>query len=516
MEKSAQSLAGAGRCYQKLGKPGLAIYYLKQALDLKPAASEEQVILADLGYLYNSVEEYASAADAWDRCLRLEKNASISLQLARVRRLMGEYTAAEEALKDAVSDRLSKQGNIELLDERAALLAHSGNLKASTEALLEADRLGPAAWREYEIGLRSKNEKRWPEAIAWFRSAVDKDPEQQVYLQALAYTLEAAGELREADRVFQVLSSRYPGDVRWYKSLGYVNMRLARNKEAAAWFRQAISHSSANQNDADAMRDNYLMRSEVNRLTTHHEVTLYHGYVSNGYTHNGAFDLFGISPFPSPTGIEAAYQPPGIGLRNGRIFQVFGRLLWNSDSNSLRFDNRYYEAGFGIRYKPLARQNLWLSTERLMHSGTVIPEKWLVRGLYSWNPGYEVKPSRRSWNYTLMYSDSALVLGGNSFFAQYGEIRRGRTINLGNNLLLTPHVVADARRQTATGLFGSYIEGGAGVSMRFLYNQTAYETQRSSVELVVQCKRGNLLSQGPQAAPTVGYGGCTAMGIVRF
>src|SRR5439155_13662871 len=138
----------------------------------------------------------------------------------------------------------------------------------------------------------------------------------------------------------------------------------------------------------------------------------------------------------------------------------------------------------------------------ILHPAGPPDGRWLARALYSWNPGFELKPGRERWGYGLAFSDSAMFLGKNRLVAQYGEARRGVTFNFKDSILVTPHLVADARWQSGTVLAGSYFEAGGGVSVRYLFRQNRYEAKRSSFEVLLQCKRGSF------GANQIGYTGC--------
>ncbi|MBV8819150.1 MAG: tetratricopeptide repeat protein [Acidobacteriaceae bacterium] len=520
LQHSAQAIAGAARCYQKLNKPGLAIYYLKQATDEATdlPANEQQNALIDLGYLYSSVAEYAAAAAVWHRYVALRDDPAIYLRLARVRRLVGDYDGADQALAHVNQATLSDASKVEFLDERAMLAEKRGDRKASTRDLMAANQIAPADWRDYALGLHANADKEWNQALARFKNALSENPDKEDYLKAVAYTADASGNLEEAARLYDMIRVRHPDDPRWYKALGYVNMRLGRNAQASAWFRQAIDHGAQTKENTEAdreeYRDRYMTRAEITRLTSNYEFTIYQGWVNNGYAHNPAVDLVGIAPFPAPSGLEFAIRPPVIGFRKGRIVQVFGRALWNNQ-NSFHIDTKLYQSSIGVRYKPFAGANFWFSAETLLHTGVPQSPKWLLRGLYSWNPGYEVRPGVSHWNYTLAFSDSAFFIGPLGYAAQYGEFREGRSFNFHDSLLITPHLAVDARWQSGKTLLGLYGEVGGGVSIRYLLNRK-YEVQRSSFEILLQCKRGELFARNMSPSASLGYSGCTALGILRF
>ena len=518
IEWNIQSILGAARCYQHLNKPGLSIYYLSQAAAHPGSlqASELEDILADLGNLYASVAEYDSAAGVWQKCLTLEDDPATRLQLARSRRLAGEWNAAEEALRQITPDQLAGKLRAEYFDERFALPDGQGNTQAAARILRQANEAEPAAWRDYQLGLIEMSEGRIREAVTDFRAAVDREPGSETYMQALAYAFEKAGDRQNALRMFAALADRDPDNPRWRAALAYEDVRLARNSEAVEFFRQALDRTPAGSAAAKSAQEDYGMRSEIAELDRRYDFTYYHWYVSNNYGGTPGFGTLGSALFPASSGMEVAYRPPHIGFRNGRAIQVFGRLLWSTPSNSSFFQVNQYQGSVGIRYKPLAGTNAWISMERLFHTTNFSGPGWLLRGLHSWDRGARMKVDRKAWTYLYTLSDSAYVIGGKSYLAQYEELRQGLTLRTANNLLLTPHLVEAARWQSLSGILGSYVEVGGGVSFRYLFNESRYEAPRSSFELLIQFKRGVAFRQGGNIPNDVTYDGCSVAGIVHL
>ena len=77
----------------------------------------------------------------------------------------------------------------------------------------------------------------------------------------------------------------------------------------------------------------------------------------------------------------------------------------------------------------------------------------------------------------------------------YAEGRQGVTFNLRDNLLITPHAVADVRVWTPDINESSYVEGGGGLSLKYLFNRADYEVERSSLEFLLQYKYGTLFNK---------------------
>ena len=77
----------------------------------------------------------------------------------------------------------------------------------------------------------------------------------------------------------------------------------------------------------------------------------------------------------------------------------------------------------------------------------------------------------------------------------YVEGRQGISFNIRDRFLITPHLVADFRLWAPDANQSSYIEGGAGISFKYLFNKAEYEVYRSSLEVLLQYKYGNLFNK---------------------
>ena len=143
------------------------------------------------------------------------------------------------------------------------------------------------------------------------------------------------------------------------------------------------------------------------------------------------------------------------------------------------------QAGIGVRYKPLRTQNVFLSVERLIAVGDRAQNDWLLRALYSWEHHPGGLADRSAWNYATVFADAG-YFAERSVWAFYGEAREGVTWRPFSRLLVTPHVVVDARYEDSRGPTDSFVEGGGGLSLRYLFNESPYEGYRSSAELLIQ------------------------------
>ena len=506
------------RCYERLKKPGVAIHWLQQTLvrlrELTPA--EQKDVYGSLGYLYAAEGQNAAAAEAWEHALALSYDPEIALRLGRAQRLLGETSRARQTLTAIAPERLTRASRAVRLDELAELYRAAGQPADSIAALEEANALEPSAQRHHALGLAFRDLKRRQEAVDQFERATALAPDDLEYAVALGYAYKDARRLADAARVFEGVLARDPERLPLYQELGYIYAALSDTPRAVEWFKKSIDNAPRDPRpESDRAEERARLQQEVARLAKQFEATAYLTYRSSQRQPNtGSGGAVG-GTLPSQSGVEVAYQPPVIGIRDERIFQIVARLLWNFQPGSLEVDDDSLQAGIALRYKPLRAQNLFVSAERLFAIGKDASDDWLLRALYSWEHHPLLgKPDWSHWNYSTVFADVGYFVE-RSLWVLYGEARQGVTFKLANQVLLTPHVVVDARYQDARGPTDSFVEGGGGLSLRYLFNESRYEGYRGSVELLIQYKAGNFFNR-PHGASDGSFHGLVLTGVLRF
>jgi adsorption protein A len=390
--QSPQTKIYLGLTYQKLGKPGLAIYFLDQALapgqGLTP--SERRDALNTLGYLYADEKQYVQAARAWSQTLALGADPVVSLNLAKMQRQSGQFQEALATLNGLVSAKLPPDLQAQRLDETAANLKEQNEPAKALEALTQANQLKQTPDRDYQIGLLYQKERQPQEAIPYLQKATSGEPENNHFKVALGYAYLQEKNYRETARLFTEVLRSDPDYLKLYPDLAYCNMHLVKNDQAVDWFKKAIDNQLlypvSTPEEAEKLRQQiYQYRKEVSKITNRYDFTAYLSYTTTRAGQSIVPGVLGGGALPSQGGVEFAYQPPEIGFRDERIFQAFVRVLWNITPRSLRFDEDSFQGGVGLRYKPLQTQNFYLWGERLFKIGNNALDTWLLRLLYSWD-----------------------------------------------------------------------------------------------------------------------------------
>ena len=477
-----------------------------EAASSLPEAVRKQV-LDELGYLREAAGDLPRAAEDWRASLALAPDPRIALALASVQLRDGQGQAARGTLDalagtapdddEAQAARLDLRWQLETAQERHA---------AAHEAAAQALALRPSAARRYQLGRSERELGRLPQAMAQFEQAFAEDARTE-YLDALAYGHRAAGSYPEAVRAFEALLQRHPERDALYADLAYTLMRAGDNDRAAEWFKRAIDRRIERDETVKLVQapgaplpaitprreDDELraLRDEVRKLTERWTLSAYESL--RGGRSDRASTIAGAEStglIPSQGGVEVAWRPPVVGLRDERTLDVFARLLWSNQPGSLRIDSASRQAGVGVRYKPLREHSFYLSAERLIGIGANAQDDWLLRASYGWSSGYEMRANQASWNYTTLFADVGAFSDRDHTRAFYVEARQGRSFRVGERWILTPHVVADARRQWPDPGRFNYAEVGGGVSARYVFNESRYVTPRSSAEFVLQYKKG--------------------------
>ncbi len=522
VRRDPQTLVYLGLTYQAMRKPGLAIPYLDQALVFKKQLTPTELrdLLNALGYLYADEAEYARAAELWSQSLKMQDDPVIALAYAKMLRRLGQYQEALATLENIDPRKLLPAQKAERLEETSANLKALQQPEKAVEALTQANRIEDTPARDYRIGLIYQEKKKTPEAISYLQKAVDRDPGNNQFEVALGYAYLDRKDYQQSARVFEEVLRRDPDHLKLYEELGYLQMHALHNDAAVEWFKRAIDNQPLypvhTPEEAEQLRqDLYRLRKEVSKITNRYDFTAYLSYQTAKAGQSVAPGGLGAGPVPSQGGVEFAYQPPELGFRDERIFQVFTRVLWNIKPGSMRFDEDSFQGGVGLRYKPLKTQNFYLWGERLFKMGDKALDDWLLRLLYSWDYGYDLQPGQRRWNYTFLYGDAAFFTKTPGTWSYYAEIRQGVTFNLNDSVLITPHLVVDARYQDPLKLNSSYLEAGAGLSVKFLLLETRYEVHRASFEILAYYKHGNFLNRDFKVSGDK-YDGFFLTGIFHF
>lgn len=494
--ESAEALFYAGLCYKKMEKPGLAIHYLDMARALSAQLSDAgiMVLQEELGYLHANEGNYEQSAYFWRSALALEYSPTRILMLAQAERLTGNANEAITLLTtlDQSSDNTTERAP--RLTELAYAYAAEKRYAEAIMALTRAIDLAPSHDKYYQLANYHRHVGDLAKAASALQVALAGQPLNTEYAVAMGYLALEDKRYDQAAPLFEAALAREPDYIALHRELGYIYMHRGDNDQASAHFRRAIDAAQLETLPPSAVAQNqrdqelYRLRTELSKLNNRIDVEAYHIFRQETDTAPPESRLLGIGYAPSQGGIDIAYQPARIGLRDEKMFQIFGRLLWQSETDSQKIDSESLQGALGARYKPLRLHNLHLSAERRIGIGADSRTDWLVRAQYSHSAGWVLPPGTHRASYRSVYADGAYVLTGTPLASYYGELRQGITLALSDAFMLSPYALLDFYGQTVDSSDDYAIEAGVGVSLRGLFGGSRYAAATSQVEVNAQYK----------------------------
>jgi len=515
-QSNLENLLNFAQANGKLNNIDIANYYFQLAIEEAKKDNvnpkEKKAVLDTYGYFLASQKEYDQAVEKWQQSLLILDDPIIRIKLAML--LSSEFNDDESLsqLESIDRDSLSTELNAERYDFIAQQHAKRKQFLSAINAQTQALDFIKTAERHYMLGNFFQATQQNKEALEQFKLAVDKDPDNKNFLAALGYAYSNNNHPDQSIQTLENIAEKDPKNLGLLKDLAYLNLRKPDNNASKFWFKQAIDLKAAqlSSNQTSVLnKDNELasLKREVRELNDNFNFTIYSGYRQNNNTVNstGAAGVLG-GVIPSQGGIELNYRPPIIGLRNGRTFTLFSRMLWSMEPDSFKVDSETFQSTIGIRYKPFITHNFNISAEKLIKIGDSSQNNWLIRGMYGWTNGFDINFGKKYWNYTTLFGDLGYFVQSPAILSFFGEARQGISYKLWNDLVLTPHAVIDGRIQTKDQGNLSYLEAGGGLSLKYYFNQTMHSAPKSYIEFLFHYKAG-IVNIGS---------GFNAMGILRY
>ncbi len=413
------------------------------------------------------------------------------LSAANCATTLGRTEDAIAAYYRALAKRedLSRDEQIYALKALAFEVEKTGRHGEAADAFAQLVALEDTAENRAYLAQASQRAGRIGDEISSLEAAVAADPSNRDHVLNLAYAYRRAGRDNDAAAMFARAAELDPADSAPLEDHAYALRGAGRNDEAAAKFRQVVDALNASGGTSDAdIAHLFRVRSEIEALERDWSTVAFISYRS---PFGGA-----TSPLPeagrsvSQFGAEAAWRPPGIGFDAGRIFEIYGRVFGSMQEDSLSPDEDSLQAGFGVRYKPLADADLRFSLERLIAIGDNARDAWLVRAGYFWGDGVQFEPTKDDWNFTTISLDAAHIIDDPEYTSLYAEFVQGHRFKLGDHSAINPHIVIAGQWQDDDFGSTSRLEGGVGVTVSFWHDEDVYTAPRGRIDLTVEARFG--------------------------
>lgn len=478
-----------GYAFQKIGKPGLAAYEIDRSLSGRLDRTQRLSALRTLGFLYAEDRLYEQAATAWREADELAPDASLTVSLARAERLAGQPLAAAQTLGRVSPSALGNADRAIYWSERSALARARGDGEVAIGDARKALVLEPNAERHATLGVLLADAGEYGAARKELSEALAQGASYAQTGAALGHVEVDLDDRAAAISMFEKALLSDPDLLSLYEDLGYAYVWEARNRDAVARFEQAIDNAplypaTTEEERQDNERRTLRLRREVTELDRWISLVGYTSICFGGS--NCLIDQTALIEGASESqgGAELSVRPPWIGFRNGRIFEVISRVLYQQEVNSIEPIGSSLVATVGARYKPFRTQDLYLSVERIFGVGSDATDNTLLRGSYGLLHGYRPEPDRGSWAYATLYVDLAYTAEPPRNWFAYVEGRVGQTFAYDGRALVTPLLYLRNRNLVGDGPDFFDVDIGAGLSLRWLWNDDRHHDYRSSFELL--------------------------------
>lgn len=469
------------------------------AVKAQPGSRQTGLLLLDVYVREGKIAEADAQAEALLQ--RFPGDGRVLAQHGFLAQKQGRNDVASRDFAAALQKggwNVTEERNLRLAWSDAALAAHEPDQAARALAPLESEPDSAVQLRIAQLRLRNGDRAGAIQAAQLAQSRASTEEEKQSAASVIAFaqqpepeddtarkTLQKAYDLlrekkdSEALEAFRQGFAGGAGNAGNYADAAYAAKRLGGNDEAIADFKHSLDADDAERTFDDQRRFGY--RREIQQLERRWGFVLSLPYQQSAFSQAGTIDV--LQP-----GIEAYWQPPGIGYDNGRILQFFTRAYGTAYDGAGNVTGMpTVQGSVGARYKPLASQNLVISGERLVRIGSLSVNDWLVRLGYSSEAGTDLMVTEPSWRSWQVYAEADYFFKQGRYIL-YSELRYGHTWSLpsiSDHLTVYPHVALagdhDNRQtdQTAIGI-------GPGVQFRFWFRESRYSAPASWAELTVQ------------------------------
>ena len=303
-----------------------------------------------------------------------------------------------------------------------------------------------------------------------------------------AYAHLRARDDRAALAAFQRGFATGQGNWSHYADAAYAAKRLGDNPTAIKLFHDSLDHADADaKGDSGGNGDDRLpadrrfgYRREIEQMQRTW------GMVLSGAYQTSAFGLPNTVSM-AQAGAEVYWQPPGIGYRDGSVFQVFARGYDSVYDRSGTTGLPTAQGSVGARYKPIKDLNLVFTAERLFRIGHLTTNDTLLRIGFSTDQGIDLQVTKPRWQTWQVYGEAAYFVNQGRLIisseARYGHTWRVESIS--DHLTVYPHIVLagdhdnKADHQLALGV-------GPGINFRYWFRESQYAAPASWLDLTVQ------------------------------
>lgn len=257
----------------------------------------------------------------------------------------------------------------------------------------------------------------------------------------------------------------------------YAAGRLARNDRAAFHFKAALEKNGDGRSAAFDPVTAFGIKRSVDALERAFGIAAGAFYRADRSAAGGGSVGQGI--------VEGYWQPPGIGNREGRTLQIYGRAGLNALTPASAVQTDSTQGAVGLRYKPLSSVNLVVAGERLFAIGDSAIRDWLLRAGYSIGFNTDIQPAKDTYWTGNLYGEAGYFVDQDRTIGAL-EGRYGVDTRLGNSpRLLGSLYVSGASAYDSAERTKAAHALGIGAGLRYWFRETATRAPSSFIQFDV-------------------------------
>jgi tetratricopeptide (TPR) repeat protein len=489
------------------GRPAEAETEATRAINAGHASAE---IDAQRGYARSKLKNFNGAMSDWETAL---KQGLPSGQARNIRLSLADAALTSNQPLRALRALQKLAVSYDTAIRKAYALQALGRKEESIPEFRTAERLA-ATTVQRDGALRAQINTlveldRKPEARILFDQAIAHGKLTSIRDADVGYLAVAVGNDEVALARFDRAHAHGQLPARATIDAGYTAMRRFENPKAIAYLMEGIDAKADGRIHIDDQKL-FETRRTVSDLARVWGINTSITYGKVGSAPNPFLTITAPSSYTSQLGTEFYYRPEGFGYRNGAIFELFGRLFETLyDQSGGPTGGRTTQGMVGARWKPFSNANLVFEVDKLFALGDAARDDTLLRALYSYTVGTDLRVLDPSWPTWYVYAEVDRFLEKRQLVAIM-EGRFGRSFRLdpiSSKLVFFPHAVLAANYDDSFANRSAY-SAGAGGSLRYWFGETKYMAPPSYWELTLQYRwrlAGDQRAQGIFAQTSINY-----------
>jgi len=462
--------------YEHLNNPKKELLYLDKAENINPDLAKTIPFILQKSYSFLALKKVKLAQDELNKIPYDLGNPKLLLQVAELSFELKDlkrfnYTLNRINPENSKFDNKNK-ATYWFLD--AEYQDYLGNYNKASKSFQKAIKLNPksALFAAYGYHLTHMNE--FKEAKVNFTIAYKLDPENNIYLLALANINIKLGEPKIAIRELKIAINKEPNNAALYETLGYAELSdsYANHQKASADFTKALSlYPAVNQQTKEEREAYERTKMSIQNIEKEWSVYFADSFRLNNTSFSPTNSLLPYSSYSGNGGVAVYYAPSSLKDTKIGSLEFTGGALWSNKNQNVVPVWELVQGRIGFRYQPFSEYEGYVSFERVIGIGNDVSGDWMISASYGDLIGLNWDENKDYWFYHNFYASASwfFIAQQDYLFSLYdfGEIFKTTIFGLNGGILPYLSLGGLANDQETR------IDGGIGLAY-LIWNRNRY------------------------------------------